>query len=717
MTASANQRRSVSVKNEFAFSLGEMLAIVFVAAYLVAFFRVPLSADSLPGEGHSLRRLELLTLLTVPAALGDVLRQDPAPGWLQDRVYLLAIATGYLVVAATLGSVLLRWLRPSVAGSRIEQWVFALALGMSGLSLATLLLGVLGLLNRWLFLTIAVAIGIAFALARPRHDNAAARHVASSPAAEAGGLGPGWLWILAPLVVLLVSSAMLPPLDFDVREYHLQAPKEFFQNGQIGFLPHNIYANMPLGAEMHALASMVITRDWFTGALVGKTIIACFALITAAAVYSFGCRFFSRSAGGLAAIVYLSTPWVLLVSSQGLVDVVVGCYALLAIYALALWQRAIADGEAAIATRRLILCGLMAGSAAACKYPAMVFVALPIIGFVAISSVVPRDHRSRLYGAVVLMAAMAVTCGPWFVKNWVLAGNPTYPLLYSVFGGETRTPEKNAQWKQAHRPPDFAAGDFANRLQRAFVTSEWLGVAMAPLAALGVAAAFLRRRWAPRDGGPMLVLQVVGYCAIVFVLWWLLTHRIDRFLIPLMPMAALIAGSAMGTAGRPLRRELTAALLALSVLYSVAVGIFVFHMATVATLVASANGWFVQEDYGRQRASLVDLPPGLEIPNGKRLLLVGDAQAFDYRVPVLYNTCFDACVLEEMIAGKSADQAKAALHAAKVSHIYFDRHELARYRSRGNYGYSAYPNQERFDRLVAEGVLRKFDRDVFEVAK
>ena len=42
---------------------------------------------------------------------------------------------------------------------------------------------------------------------------------------------------------------MLPPVDFDVREYHLQAPKEFFQPGRISFLPHNVYANMPLGAE------------------------------------------------------------------------------------------------------------------------------------------------------------------------------------------------------------------------------------------------------------------------------------------------------------------------------------------------------------------------------------------------------------------------------------------------------------------------------------
>ena len=59
---------------------------------------------------------------------------------------------------------------------------------------------------------------------------------------------------------------MLPPLDFDVCEYHLQAPKEFFQQGRITFLPHNVYANMALGTEMLSLLAMVVAGDWWWGA-------------------------------------------------------------------------------------------------------------------------------------------------------------------------------------------------------------------------------------------------------------------------------------------------------------------------------------------------------------------------------------------------------------------------------------------------------------------
>ena len=71
-----------------------------------------------------------------------------------------------------------------------------------------------------------------------------------------------WVYVLCgvlivPPVAFVLLAAVLPPADFDVREYHLQVPKEWLQAGRIEFLPHNVYGNMPLGAEMQALLAMV----------------------------------------------------------------------------------------------------------------------------------------------------------------------------------------------------------------------------------------------------------------------------------------------------------------------------------------------------------------------------------------------------------------------------------------------------------------------------
>ena len=39
--------------------------------------------------------------------------------------------------------------------------------------------------------------------------------------------------MIAPFVVVMILGSMLPSIDFDVLEYHLQGPKEYYQAGHI----------------------------------------------------------------------------------------------------------------------------------------------------------------------------------------------------------------------------------------------------------------------------------------------------------------------------------------------------------------------------------------------------------------------------------------------------------------------------------------------------
>ena len=192
-------------------------------------------------------------------------------------------------------------------------------------------------------------------------------------------LSPHWLWLAVPFVLAILLAGMLPPLDFDVREYHLQAPKEFFQQGRITFLPHNVYANMALGTEMLSLLAMIVSGDWWLGALAGKTVIAAFTPLTALALLAAGRRLFSPTAGIVAALVYLSVPWVVSIASGGLVEGASACYLFLAVYALLLHDK--------LGTPSFALAGYLAGAAVATKYPAALFVLLPLGGLGAVALV------------------------------------------------------------------------------------------------------------------------------------------------------------------------------------------------------------------------------------------------------------------------------------------------------------------------------------------
>ena len=111
-------------------------------------------------------------------------------------------------------------------------------------------------------------------------------------------------------------------------------------DGRITFLPHNVYGNMPLGAEALVALTMALSpgeQGWWRGALAGKLVMALFAPLSAVLFVSVGRRCASREAGILAALLYLSTPWIVIVSVNGLNEGVIAFYVLAAAYAAKLW--------------------------------------------------------------------------------------------------------------------------------------------------------------------------------------------------------------------------------------------------------------------------------------------------------------------------------------------------------------------------------------------
>ena len=192
---------------------------------------------------------------------------------LVDRLPVLLVAAVILTWAAVLGWLLVQLLFRAPSSrrvlSRLEALVFSIAVGLNVLSTWVLLLGLSGVMSRlWMFTAPAIATLVVAGWLRFNSREL------TTPGGDAGKLeisrellAPGychntgddkdslsvhWLWLGVPFVLMIVLAAMLPPLDFDVREYHLQVPKEFFLQGRITFLPHNVYGNMPMGAECSA---------------------------------------------------------------------------------------------------------------------------------------------------------------------------------------------------------------------------------------------------------------------------------------------------------------------------------------------------------------------------------------------------------------------------------------------------------------------------------
>ncbi|MDR1960628.1 MAG: hypothetical protein LBQ54_16575 [Planctomycetaceae bacterium] len=597
---------------------------------------------------------------------------------------LLLKAALFLLAVFFWGSFFLRILRLSGILTRCERLVFSIALGLNLSSTLILAVGLTFLRLPGVFRLFLSAGTLLFLLGRRRCPPPAV----PEPGGPTSASDYRFLLLAVPSLAALFLGSVLPPIEYDAVSYHLPGAKEFFANG-VRFMPHNVYTNMPFGAEMYYVWGMNLTGDWYTGALVGKLLIGFTVFLTALGLFAMGRRFCGTFAGIVMFLLYLSIPWVHWTATAGLIDAVVAMYLLFAVFGLWLIHRVPLTPPQQ--TGLILLTGSMAGAAASCKYTSLLFVVIPL-GLMLIPSAAKEGEASlgkrlALYSAGVLFA-----CGLWYLKNFWFTGNPVYPLLYSVFGDSTGTwnAAKNLRWTHAHHAHDFSPNAFVAGIATFLMTSPWLAPAVIPLAVIAV---FSRKQ-------ERLTRMMLIYLVFFWAAWWLFTHRLDRFFLPVFPILTLLAGLGAALKNERFWKRGMIAVLLFNTGY------------TLFPETVPAPGKYARFGLGVEAARHDPLRVSPQTsyfnehpPKGK-LLLLGEAAVFDFDVPIFYNTCFDDTIFDEIAAQKSPEAIRQAFHDRNITDILVDWGELKRFRSPGNYGYtSERVTPEQFRRLVQDHVL------------
>jgi len=675
--------------------IGLTLVIALQGAWVAWFFLEPLpNAGNVGGGG--LCRLNLMVRAfpeIVPGvrlrdtyfglALGELSHVENLP-----QRFPIVLASAFIGAAAlSLGGLILRGLKMRPALGRWEVLATSWGLGTTALALFTLGIGRLGWLGPWA-VRVALAVPIAaesWAMARAWRSGAETREPRASWSRWSIA---GFVVVAGPFLAIMALGAMLPTVDFDAIEYHLQGPKEYFQAGRIAFLPHNVYTSMPFSIEMLHLLGMEVAGDWWLGALAGQLLVACFAPMAAVMIGLAAARIGSPRAAWVAAVVYLTTPWIYRLAVLPYVEGPL-CY-----YHAALVWAAIrfgggggaGSGEPARPRHVGLLVGALAGGAMATKYPALISAVIPAAAWAVVESI--RGRSARL--AIGFALGLAVVMAPWLGKNVADTRNPVYPLAYSVFGGRHWDAAQDAKWSAAHGPRPVEGRALVRSIVDVAGRSDWQSPLFAALAPL----VFFR------PGSRRAAGWLWAYSAYLFGTWWLLTHRLDRFWLPILPGLAILAGLGSEPFRSRVGRAWLGGILALGV---------VANATYCSTALAGLNEWLGNLKEMRSDVPRMINPPlarlDEQLPKGARVLLVGQAAVFHLDRPIVYNTVFNRETIEEIASGRSPDQVRDSLRGLQVDAVYVDWFEVDRYRSPGNYGFTPFVTPELFAGLVESGVL------------
>ena len=338
------------------------------------------------------------------------------------------------------------------------------------------------------------------------------------------------LFFTGIVVLLCVISGFARPVgdtDADEITYHLLGPPIWLREHRIAHVPEEALTAFPATMEMLYAVAKVISNDRAPGAF-GALFLGVLALQTRGLARRLGG---SVLAGDLAAALLAGMPALTSTTENCFVDLPYAAFTLAS-------ARLVFDASL---PRRVILAGIFAGFACGTKYfglPATLLIAFLIVVFHA-GSAVPRVRTTLLF-----LAASGVAGGAWYVRNWIVLGNPVYPpppLLWHWFPTPTFSLESSLHFKAYITQRGAGLGrKFTDLLVLPVRLTYWTawfhgggGMGLAPLAFGPVALALV---WKKRVGLAWAAL------AAMLTIFWFYSDQEFRFLDPAVAIFAAFAG-------------------------------------------------------------------------------------------------------------------------------------------------------------------------------
>lgn len=312
----------------------------------------------------------------------------------------------------------------------MERLALEAVVGFGMVSLAGLVLGMIGLLVPWFAWSILLAGWLLlgrqiFAWLRTWR---AALDFSALAGLERLALG----FVLLTFGFNLLRS-LAPPLKWDSLVYHLEIPQAYLRAGRIFFYPENVYAGFPQVVEVLFAWMMALGRD-IAATILGWAV----AVVLFLGVEGFSRRLFGDDTGmgpgvrWLAPAILLSGFSISQAMNWAYVDLWVMLFGWAVLVVLDYYRRA---GQ----RQWLVWAGAAAGFAIGAKYTAGVL--LPVAAMILLPLWRNKDSGDTSVGQAwkrwvvdmfILGGVAALVALPWLIKNLILVGNPFYPILFNT---------------------------------------------------------------------------------------------------------------------------------------------------------------------------------------------------------------------------------------------------------------------------------------------
>lgn len=474
-----------------------------------------------------------------------------------------------------------------------------------------------------------------------------------------GGVKPPAALLAASVIPLLSTliAALAPPTLFDSLVYHLALPAKYIAAGTMRGISGNIFFSFPQNIEMLFQAALLFKSD-----ILANLIHWSFFPLTALAVFATARRFWGGRTAVASAAVWLFSPAVMLLATGTYIDLGLAFFCFISLYCLLLWRE---TGE----SRYAVFAGVFAGIAAGAKYTALIPAAITAVLF-AVYGKKPKP-------ALLFSAAAFAVFSPWLLKNIIFLKNPIAPWGAGFFSGSLVSKEAALGYFahiSGHGIPVKGIADLLlipwNLTAYGFRYGGGFDIA-GPLFLLFLPALFLYLKIDKID-------RVFIIFSTLFLLSWLFTGKVLRFMMPLLPVLSILTARGM-TRVFSERTKLVAMLVLSGALVH---NILLFHW--IMAEVDPYSPVLKKESAAAYLGRKLNYYPALadcvnKLPPGSRTLFLGETRGYYAAGNCVVPTIFDA---NPAVGWANASLNAKAVHAsareAGITHILVNNYEYSR---------------------------------------
>jgi len=299
---------------------------------------------------------------------------------------------------------------PLAGMEKSEITIFSLGLGLTALSLGIFLFGILGFLTRF-SIGMLLAFFLIVPILTPRiFPVTLSKHFPWTTENKAIGA------LLAVVFPLSFLQALAPCTGMDALAYHLYLPKEFLRLGKMIFLPLTRESLWPFNTEMLFMLGLL-----FQGTTTAQLFHWVFYPLTAFAIYACARRYYGQPTAFWAVVFFTFTPAAFAQSGYAYVDLSFSFFTFLSVYAFLL-------ADTFKDFRFYVLSGIFCGATIGAKY-------LGLGTFLILTLFTLFRSKFSLKMALVFMVSTLLVGGGWYLRSFLISGNPVFPLYPHLFRG------------------------------------------------------------------------------------------------------------------------------------------------------------------------------------------------------------------------------------------------------------------------------------------